>query len=322
MKRICSLLLSFAILATMVFCPTAGIFASAETQTSTSNNDVIENTFDEADWNPLPNSNLLKEEITDGSNGNALRFNKVTSSSATTGNAIRHYKIFNPQKVDGGYIDYKPTTNTTYKLTFRYRTRSLNSNSIFINVRAVKDGTVGEVLSRAVTVKKTLLLTTDNEYKWDTAIAYFTTPADKLEALAVSVEWNGAADSSGVFNVAIDDVKLETAPSNFILANTFEEDDVNTNTINRGSDITIFPNSNGTVTEAPYNNTSDFSTLRTNNTLAFSKVRAPSQENKVHYEIYDYSRGKDSNGKIQSFTPEKDSNYRITFDYKVKASTG
>ncbi|MBR4123150.1 MAG: family 16 glycosylhydrolase [Clostridia bacterium] len=322
MKRICSLLLSFAILATMVFCPTAGIFASAETQTSTSNNDVIENTFDEADWNPLPNSNLLKEEITDGSNGNALRFNKVTSSSATTGNAIRHYKIFNPQKVDGGYIDYKPTTNTTYKLTFRYRTRSLNSNSIFINVRAVKDGTVGEVLSRAVTVKKTLLLTTDNDYKWDTAIAYFTTPADKLEALAVSVEWNGAADSSGVFNVAIDDVKLETAPSNFILANTFEEDDVNTNTINRGSDITIFPNSNGTVTEAPYNNTSDFSTLRTNNTLAFSKVRAPSHENKVHYEIYDYSKGKDSNGKIQSFTPEKDSNYRITFDYKVKASTG
>ena len=119
MKKIFSLLLSVAILATMVFCPTAGIFASAETTAKAPNNVSIENTFDEADWNPQPNSNLVKEEITDGSNGNALRFNNVTSISATTGNAIRHYKIFDPKKVDGGYIAYKPSSDSTYKLTFR-----------------------------------------------------------------------------------------------------------------------------------------------------------------------------------------------------------
>lgn len=321
MKRICSLLLSVVILATMVLSPTAGIFASAE-ESATTGNVVIENTFDEADWNPQPNSNLIKV-TPDGSNGNALQFNYGTSITATTGNAIRHYKIFNPEKIDGGYLDFKPSVNTTYKLTFRYRTRSLDNYNIYINVRGVANDTVGDVLCRAATIKKSLKL--GSEYYWDTAVAYFKTPTDALQALAISVEWNGANDSaSNSFPVVIDDVKLETAPANFVLANTFEEDDVNTDTLNRGSDITIFPNSNGTVTEASYNNTStvEFSTLRTNNTLAFSVVRAPSKENKVHYEIYDYSKGKDSNSKIQSFTPEKGSNYRITFDYKVKASTG
>ena len=321
MKKICSLLLSVAILATMVFCPTAGIFASAETQTSTSGNVVIENTFDEG-WNPLANSNLVKQEK-DGSNGNALQFNNVTSISATTGNAIRHYKIFNPQKVYGGFIDYKPASDTTYKLTFRYRTRSLTSYNIFINVRGVSNDTVGEVLCRAVTVKKTLGLTTNNDYKWDTAVAYFTTPADALDALAISVEYNSAADSTGAFNVTIDDVKLETAPSNFVLANTFEEDNVNTDTLNRGTDVTIFLNKDGKVNESAYtyNNTTtpDASTLRTNSTLGFRAVRTKTNSKKVHFEIYDYSKGLDENGKLKSFVPENGSNYRITFDYKVLA---
>ena len=205
MKRICSLLLSVAILATMVFCPTAGIFASAATTAEASGNVCIENTFDEADWNPSSNSNLVKQEK-DGSNGNALQFNVVTSYTATTGNAIRHYKIFDPQKIDGGYLDYKPTSDTTYKLTFRYRTKSLNNNKIFINVRSVIDGTVGDVLSRAVTVKNTL----KTDYVWDTAVAYFTTPETALSALAISVEFNGASDNTtNSFNVRLDDVKLD-----------------------------------------------------------------------------------------------------------------
>ena len=64
MKRICSLLLSVAILATMVFCPTAGILASAAASAVKPNGVIIENTFDEEGWNPLANSNLIKEEIT------------------------------------------------------------------------------------------------------------------------------------------------------------------------------------------------------------------------------------------------------------------
>jgi len=322
MKKICSLLLSVVILATMVLSPMAGIFASAEESAAT-NNVVIENTFDEADWNPLPTSNLLKEEITDGSDGNALRFNKITSSSATTGNAIRHYKIFNPEKVDGGYLDFKPSADTTYKLTFRYRTRSLTSNNIFISVRGVKDGTVGDELCRAVTIKKSLKLTTNDDYKWDTAVAYFKTPETALQALAISVEWNGAADSTGAFNVALDDVKLETAPANFVLANTFEEDDVNVDTINLGTDTTIYKNSSIDLTQSLYNNTTttNASTLRTNSTLGFRATRLSTNSKKVHFEIYDYAKGKDDTGKLQSFVPEVGSNYRITFDYKVARST-
>ncbi|MBE6727872.1 MAG: glycosyl hydrolase family protein [Ruminococcaceae bacterium] len=323
MKKICSLLLSVALIVTMVFCPAAGIFASAETDNTTQENVVIENTFDEADWNPQPNSNLLKEEISDGSNGNALRFNMITSSSATTGNAIRHYKIFDPKKIDGGYIDYKPSSNTTYKLTFRYRTRSLTSNNIFISVRSVANGTVGDVLSRAVTIKKSLKLTTNSDYKWDTAIAYFTTPETALQALAISVEWNGAADSTGAFNVALDDVKLETAPANFVLVNTFEEDDVNVDTINLGTDTTVYKNDSIDLTQSLYNNTSvvNASTLRTNSALGFRATRVSSNTKKVHFEIYDYAKGKDDNGKLQSFVPEVGSNYKITFDYKVARST-
>lgn len=330
MKKIFSLLLSVAILATMVFCPTAGIFASAEATAEVPSNVCIENTFDEADWNPLANSNLVKQEK-DGSNGNALQFNNVTSISATTGNAIRHYNIFNPQKLDGGYLAYQPSANTTYKLTFRYRTRSLTSNNIFINVRGVKDGTVGDVLCRAVTIKKTLKLTTNDDYKWDTAVAYFTTPEAALEALAISVEWNGAADSTGAFNVAIDDVKLETAPVNFVLANTFEEDDVYsfgiddanpTGTINSGSDEGICISGSNNMNLTGYS-TSTFGsansvTARTNSTLGFRAIRELGNPDKVHYEIYDYSQGIDENGKLKSFVPENGSNYKITFDYKVK----
>jgi len=322
MKRICSLLLSVAILATMVFCPTAGILASAEASAVKPNGVVIENTFDEEGWNPLANSNLVKQEK-DGSDGNALQFNNVTSISATTGNAIRHYKIYNPQDVYGGYVSYKPAADTTYKLTFRYRTRSLTNNNIFINVRDVANGMVGDVLCRAVTVKKSLKLTTNDDYKWDTAVAYFTTPEAALEALAISVEWNGAADSTGAFNVAIDDVKLEVAPENFVLANTFEDDDVNVDTINLGTDTTVYKNSSIDLTQSLYNNTTttNASTLRTNSTLGFRATRVSTNSNKVHFEIYDYSKGLGENGKLQSFVPEVGSNYRITFDYKVARST-
>ena len=303
MNRICSLLLSVAIIATTIYCPMAKSSVYAATKQTTSNDVCIENTFDEADWNPLPNSNLLKEEITDGSNGNALRFNKVTSFSATTGNAIRHYNIFNPQKVDGGYVDYRPTSDTTYKLTFRYRTKSLLSNNIFINVRSVANDTVGDVLCRAVTIKKSLNLSGENEkYVWDSAVAYFKTPSTALDALAISVEWNGAADSSGAFDVAIDDVKLEIAPANFVLVNTFEEDDVTTTitdgaytgTINSGTDPLIFKSGDYNANETGYdtsvgtNNSKNAYSLRANGTLGFRAARIATNSKKVHYEIYSF----------------------------------
>jgi len=322
MKRICSLLLSVAIFATMVFCPTAGILASATASAVKPNGVMIENTFDEEGWNPLANSNLIKEEITDGSNGNALRFNYITSVTAATGNDIRHYKIYNPQDVYGGYVTYKPAADTMYKLTFRYRTRSLLSNNIFINVRDVANGTVGDVLCRAVTVKKSLKLTTNDDYKWDTAVAYFKTPAN-AEGLAIAVEYDNATNNTnGAFNVAIDDVKLEVAPDNFVLANTFEEDDVTVDTINLGSDTTVYKNSSIDVSQGVYSHTTtNASTLRTNSTLAFRAARIASHKNKVHYEIYDYSQSLDDLGKLRSFVPENGSNYRITFDYKMAAST-
>ena len=334
MKKIFSLILSAVLVLTVIFVPMVGRFPSVEALATTQSSVVIENTFDEENWNPLATSNLLKEEITDGSNGNALRFNKVTSVTATTGNAIRHYKIFNPEKVAGGYIDYKPSANTTYKLTFRYRTRSLLSYNIFINVRSVANDTVGDVLCRAVTVKKTLGLTTNDDYKWDTAVAYFKTPVDAIDALAISVEYNSAADSTGAFNVAIDDVKLETAPSSFVVANTFEEDDVtppltannNVGTLNYGTDTGIFINSGNNINEVGYSTSSFGSansvTARTNSTLGFRAARKDTTGVKyVHFEIYDYSQGKDANGKLKSFVPEFGANYRITFDYKVAASS-
>ena len=124
MKRIISIVLSAVLLLTTVL--TVPMVFAADTAVS------ITNTFDEAGWTPTDANLVLATP--NGANGNALQYNNITSSSATTGNAIRHYKIFNPEKVDGGYLDFKPSANTTYKLTFRYRTRSLTSNNIFDNI--------------------------------------------------------------------------------------------------------------------------------------------------------------------------------------------
>lgn len=322
MKKICSLMLSIAMIATMLFLPNAVSSVAAE-EVSMGNISVIKNTFDEDGWNPKADSKLLKT-TKDGSNGNALQFNYVTSISATTGNAIRHYKIFYPEKVaGGGYIDYKPQANTTYKLTFRYRTRSLNSNNIFINVRSVANDTVGDILCRAVTVKKELGLSTNDDYKWDTAVAYFTTPENSLDALAVSVEWNGAADSTNGFNVAIDDLQLEFAPSSFVLADTFDDDGINMDTLNVGNDPLTYISGDVNTSKFKYtgNTSGNMNTLRTNSTVAFRAARVSTNADKAHFEIYDYNKGFDTNGKIQSFVPQKDTTYKINFDYKVARST-
>ncbi|MBO5322040.1 MAG: family 16 glycosylhydrolase [Clostridia bacterium] len=334
MKKLFSLLLSVILLITVVFCPAIEIPEVSAAPFNVENNSVIENTFDEG-WSPLNGSNTLlnviepSSEDAAGSNGNALQFNKPTTV-ATQGNDIRHYKIYNPEKVGDGYVAYKPSVATTYKLTFRYRTRSINTYNIQINVRGVANDTVGDVLCRAVTVKPDLGLnkytsseTPELDYKWDTAVAYFTTPEAALQALAVSVEYSRSdiVSTGSSFNVAIDDLKLEIAPSNFVLANTFEEDDVTVDTINLGEDTTVYKNSSIDVSKGVYNHTTtNASTLRTNRTLAFRATRSSSNTKKVRYEIYDYSKGLVDN-KLQSFVPEVGSNYRITFDYKVARST-
>ncbi len=285
-------------------------------------NDIITNTFDEG-WETSEGSNLMFA-TPDGANGNALQFNYGTSYINTTGNNIRHYKIYNPVKVDDGFADYQPAANTTYKLTFRYRTRSLESYNIYINVRGVKDETVGDVLCRAVTVKKSLNL--GGTYVWDEAVAYFTTPEEALEALAISVEYNNTTDSTGNgFPVVIDDLKLEKAPSNFVLINTFEEDDVTVDTINLGTDTQTYKVSNYNANETGYNTSSITSknsyTLRANSTIGFRASRVTTHAKKAHFEIYDYSKGIDTNGKLQSFVPKKGSTYTISFDYKIASSS-
>lgn len=334
MKKLFSLLLSVILLITVVFCPAIEIPKVSAAPFNAENNSVIDNTFDDG-WSPLNGSNTLlnviepSSEDVSGSNGYALQFNKPTTV-ATQGNDIRHYKIYNPEKVGDGYVAYKPSVATTYKLTFRYRTRSISNYNIQINVRGVANDTVGDVLCRAVTVKPELDLdnyketeTPELDYKWDTAVAYFTTPEAALQALAVSVEYSRSdIPSTGSFNVAIDDLRLETAPSNFVLANTFEEDDVTVDTINLGKDTTVYKNSSIDVSKGVYNHTTtNASTLRTNRTLAFRATRSSSNTKKVRYEIYDYSKGLGTDGKLQSFVPEVGSNYRITFDYKVARST-
>ncbi|MBR4116996.1 MAG: hypothetical protein IKK65_02830 [Clostridia bacterium] len=333
MKKLFSLLLSAILLLSVAFVPTASVSALTETGTTgeiiTDGTLVLTNTFDEDAWSTQPNSDTLKTTKDDGGNGYVLQFNKITSLNNPVDGVIRHYKIYNPVKVLDGYANYKPSTNTTYKLTFRYRTKSLNDFDIYINVRGVTNGIVGDVLTRAATIKKTLVTTT---YIWDTAVAYFTTPVDALEALAISVEYSNTKTGSESWNVAIDDVKLETAPSSFVVANTFEEDDVysfgidDTNingTINSGEDKSICIQNSYNMNTTTYSNTSMFGTTnaftaRTNNTLGFRALRKISAANKVHYEIYDYSKGIENN-KLKSFVPDVDTNYKITFDYKVKS---
>ena len=273
-------------------------------------NDIITNTFDEG-WTPTDTNLALATP--DGANGNALQFNAIAN------NANRYYKIYNPVKASGEYVDYKPLAKTTYKLTFSYRTRSLENN-ILINVRGVSGDTVGDVLARAVTVKNTLNLT---DYKWDTAVAYITTPDSALDALAISVELSGATAVAD-FNVAIDDVKLEKAPSNFVLANTFEEDDVNVDTINLGTDTSTYKVSDYNANETGYNTSTITSknsyTLRTNSTFGLRAARVLSNAKKAHFEIYDYSKGIGTDNKLQSFVPKKGATYTITFDYKIAKS--
>ena len=303
MKRIISIVLSAVLLLTTVL--TVPMVFADDTAVS------ITNTFDEAGWAPTDTNLALSTP--DGANGNALQFNAIAD------NANRYYKIYNPVKASGEYVDYKPSVKTTYKLTFRYRTRSLENN-ILINVRGVSGGTAGDVLARAVTVKNTLNLT---DYKWDTAVAYITTPNSALDALAISVELSGAT-SVADFNVAIDDVKLETVTSNFVLGNTFDEDGVNVDTINLGKDTGTYLDATYNANETGYNtnskNSGNASPLRTGTALGFRAARTPTSANKTHFEIYDYSKGFGADGKLQSFVPKNGSTYTIKFDYKIARS--
>ena len=304
MKRIISIILSVVLLLTTVL--TVPMVFADDTAVS------ITNTFDEAGWAPTDTNLVLSTP--DGANGNALQFNAIAN------NANRYYKIYNPVKASGEYVDYKPLAKTTYKLTFRYRTRSLENN-ILINVRGVSGDTVGDVLARAVTVKNTLNLT---DYKWDTAVAYITTPDAALDALAISVELSGATAVTD-FNVVIDDVKLETVTSNFVLGNTFDEDGVNVGTINLGQDTGTYSDATYNANATGYNtnskNSGNASPLRTGTALGFRAARVPTKANKVHFEIYDYSKGFGADGKLQSFNPKNDTTYSITFDYKIARST-
>lgn len=312
MKRIISVVLAMILLLTTVF-TIPFVFADNAV------NDIIVNTFDESDWSES-DANLVLATL-DGATGKSLRFFKATSfNSERTGNDIRHYKIYNPQKVSGKYEDYKPLTNTTYKLTFRYNSKSYNNNSIIINVRGVEGGTVGEVLNRAVTIKKSLKL---SEYEWDTAVVYFKTPATQLDAIAITFEWDGTYDiTNNNTNFVVDDVTLETAPASFVVANTFEEDDVNSTTLNRGSDDTVFVSGSTDMTNSLYNNTktANASTKRSNSTLSFRAARTTTHSSKVHFEIYDYSKGLGADGKLQSFEPKAGKDYTINFDYKIARS--
>ena len=294
---------------------------------NTTANDIITNTFDDG-W--TPNDANLSLETSEVNNGNALKLNKATSSTATpTGNSVRHYKIYDPEKVSGEFVDYKPTANTTYKITFRYYTTSLAGNSIFVNVRGVENDTVGDILTRAVTVKKWLkLYEADGEtklYVWEDAVAYFTTPETDLDALAISVEWNGANDSTGV-NVTIDNVKLEKFSENYVLFNAFEEDNVTETTLNIGTNTLNYKNNSYNTFTTGYNTNSagsaNANTLRANGTLGFRAARyaGDSANEIVRYEIYDYSKGLGTDGKLHSFIPEKGSTYKVSFQYKVKAS--
>lgn len=321
MKKICSILLSTAIIITAIFCPTAGISASVATA-GTASPDVIINTFEEEGFQPNGTNGILADVPDLDKDGKSVRFGKITSLANTTGKDISHFVIYVPEKFDGGYRAFKPKTSTTYKLTFDYRTRSSNNFDLVMNIRGVTGGVPGDALCRAVTVKKSLQLNTNALYKVDTATVYFTTPDTPLDSLAITAESKSASDQDAL-NIAIDNVKLQKASSSFVVANTFEEDDVTVDTLNRGTDITIFPNNNNTVVERTYadeNTTSSSGTLRTNNTLSFRAVRTMSNSNKVHFEIYDYSKGLDANNKLQSFKPEVDSDYKITFDYKIMCS--
>ncbi|MBO5321768.1 MAG: hypothetical protein J6B22_04075, partial [Clostridia bacterium] len=124
MKRCISVILSIILLISVVF-TVPYVFAE---KTDTNNSVVITNTFDESDWTLSDTENFSLATL-DGSNGNALRYFKATSYTPDrTGNDIRHYKIYNPTKTSNGYEDYKPSVNTTYKLTFRYNTKSYNNN--------------------------------------------------------------------------------------------------------------------------------------------------------------------------------------------------
>ena len=316
MKRCISVILSIILLISVVF-TVPYVFAE---KTDTNNSVVITNTFDESDWTLSDTENFSLATL-DGSNGNALRYFKATSYTATrTGNDIRHYKIYNPTKTSNGYEDYKPSVNTTYKLTFRYNTKSYNNNDLIINVRGVENGTLGTVLNRAITIKKSLKL---SEYKWDTAVVYFKTPATALDALAITFEWDGTYDITNKnTNFVIDDVKLETAPASFVVANTFDEENVDYTTINLGTDETVYKNSSTDVSISPYYvSGSNTCTLRANNTIGFRALRPATHANKAHFEIYDYSKGLGTDGKLQSFKPEVDTDYTITFDYKFARST-
>ena len=306
MKKICSILLSAAIIITAIFCPASGILAAVATAETTSS-DVITNTFDESGYTYTDikfdkSKNPIATIVDGGVTGKALKFNRIYNTSYCA--TLPYVNIYNDSSAT--FDSFKPKKDTSYKLSFKYKqTSKFNYASNTLKLFGVKnadlsDGTdLGDL---CVIEKKTTVP------DWTEAELSFTVN-DDFNSLGILLYSTVGNTSAQPCNIYIDDIELIEITD---IDNTYEETDLGTFSGGSGTHKL-----NGTNLYLLGINSLD--NENTTRVVQFNNIAGQTNINAGTFTYVDIYNPYDVD--FASFKPEADSYYKITFDFRTRAGS-
>ena len=238
--------------------------------------------------------------------GRVLQFKSITGQTNVAAGKITHVELYNPK--DANFASFKPEKDKTYEITFDYKAKAGQTANIYFNIRGVKDGSLGDILATAVNIQPKDPAYAD--YTWGTATVYVTI-TEELSALAITSEISTAADA-GTLYPYLDNIKFKKFTLTNEFKNTYEEEGLGSIS-NGGSGSHKLKGKYifhlGTKTAAAREGrVLQFSTISGQNNVAKGNI--------THVELYN-----PYDASFESVKPQKNTTYKIKFDYKVKAGT-
>lgn len=300
MKKSFSLFLSILLALSLIITPN---FVKAEDVEVTDSSVVsITNTYEETDLATI-NSALLgsdtfiKNYAT--ANSTVAQFEQVYMPNAANAAGV---KIYDPNDAD--FSAFAPEKNTYYRITFDYYFARATTTDLELSIY----GNIGEnsfkdnKLASAVYIAKGDTNYSTNPTKY-TATVYFNTDDAEYKSLSIIAELvNHTSDTADRWG-RLDNVVLTECPE--VITNTYDDGVSNTN------QPKLFGANTKVVTKA-----ASAAGGNTTNVVDFQQVYGSESSTPDAVRIYDQT---DSN--FTAFVPEKNTTYKITFDYYARLNT-
>ena len=248
----------------------------------------------------------LGTKTASGRDGRVLQFKSITGQTNAAAGNITHVELYNPK--DANFASFKPEVGTTYEITFDYKVKAGQTAKISFNIRGVTKDGLGDILANAVTIQPKDPAYTD--YTWGTATAYVAV-TEELSALAISVEISTAGDAGSLYPY-LDNIMFKKFTVTNDFKNTYEESGL-------GSLSNGGAGSHKLKGKYIFHLGTKTASGRDGRVLQFSAISGQTniaKGNITHVELYNPY---DAN--FASVKPQKNTTYRIKFDYKIKAGT-